>query len=125
MGRGQQCLCHIHAFCAVLQGGQRLSAFDFQTTFSSFSACIQPQRKTSPIHAAHSFPNLSSSTSPQDSSSAMKHFISQPSKISWDVNIQTTSHLLGTASQISTCGDANLFLSAKSYTPKPLLTSPS
>lgn len=43
---GQQCLLHIHAFCAVLQGEQRLSAIDFWTTFSSFSACTQPQRKT-------------------------------------------------------------------------------
>jgi len=46
---GQQHLLHIHAFCAVLQGEQQLSAFDFQTTFSSFSACTQPQRKTTPM----------------------------------------------------------------------------
>lgn len=46
---GQQCLLHIHTLCAVLQGEQRLSAFDFRTTFSSFSACIQPQRKTTSL----------------------------------------------------------------------------
>lgn len=42
---GQQCLLHTHVFCAVLLGEQWLSAFDFWTTFSSFSACTQPQRK--------------------------------------------------------------------------------
>lgn len=46
---GQQCLLHIHIFCTVLWGEQQLSAFDFRATFSSFSACTQPQRKITSV----------------------------------------------------------------------------
>lgn len=116
---GQQCLLHIHAFCAVLQGDQWLSAFDFWTTFSSFSACTQPQRKTTSMLRIL-FPTRELLF--HFSSGQIIRYKALHSKISWDTNVRTASLFLRTARQISACGDTDLFLSAKGYTLEPLLT---
>lgn len=91
--------------------------------FRPFLPAPNHKEKQHPCCAFFSQLKSCSSTSPQDSSSATKCFISQPSKISWDANVRTASLFWGAASQFSACGDTNLFLSAKGYTLKPLLTA--
>lgn len=91
--------------------------------FHPFLPAPNHKEKQHPCCAFFSQLKSCSSTSPQDSSSATKCFISQPSKISWDANVRTASLFWGAASQFSACGDTNLFLSVKGYTLKPLLTA--
>lgn len=111
VGSGQQCLHHIHALCAVLQGGQRLSAFDFPTTLSSFSACTQPQGKTSStlhiLFPTWALPLLLRTTH-------LLRSTSSHSPARWAGMWTPRPGLLGTASQISPFGDTNLFLPAES-----------
>lgn len=91
--------------------------------FHPFLPASNRREKQHPCCAFFSQLESCSSISPQDSSSPTECFISQLNKISWDANVRTASLFLGTASQISACVDAHLFLSAEGYTLKPLLTA--
>lgn len=118
---GQQCLLHTHFLCSPPRRTEVVFIWFPNRIFILF--CLHPttKRKQHPHCAFFSQLESCSSTFPWDSSSATKCFISQQDKLGCKHRPHKLN-FLGTASQISSCRDVDLFLSAKDYTLKPLLT---